>query len=215
MNIRYRLTPRISTILTLSGLLAAAASAQDAVGRLHDLVGARAGQAESELEGRGYSHVGAEQSGDAVYGYWREASSNRCVSVRTAQGRYDAIVYVPDADCQRVGKGQAHAAAPEGSFASVCGVVSEGREYRYRCHVRTDGCHGEGHCRTIVTYPDMELRITWHKDNHGTVEVEGLQPQEVTSTFDQGLTKFTFYDKPYFFYGSKERAEKEAAKFHE
>lgn len=63
------------------------------VPRLSDLVGARAGQAENTLTQRGYRFVRAEPSGDASYAYWRETSTNNCVVIRTANGRYESIVY--------------------------------------------------------------------------------------------------------------------------
>uniref|UniRef100_B8HZH8 Uncharacterized protein n=1 Tax=Cyanothece sp. (strain PCC 7425 / ATCC 29141) TaxID=395961 RepID=B8HZH8_CYAP4 len=63
------------------------------VAPLSDLVGARAGQAESTIEQRGYQFLRTEPSGDAIYSYWREAKTNYCVIIRTANGRYDSIVY--------------------------------------------------------------------------------------------------------------------------
>lgn len=63
------------------------------VSRLSDLVGARAGQAEDTIKQRGYRFVKASPSGDAMYSYWREAKTNYCVIIRTADGRYESIVY--------------------------------------------------------------------------------------------------------------------------
>jgi len=63
------------------------------VDRLSDLVGARAGQAENTIKQRGYRFVRSEPSGDAMYSYWREDKTNYCVIIRTADGRYDSIVY--------------------------------------------------------------------------------------------------------------------------
>lgn len=60
---------------------------------LGDLVGVRAGQAENTIKQRGFRFLRADPSGDAVYGYWREAKTNNCVIIRTANGRYDSIVY--------------------------------------------------------------------------------------------------------------------------
>jgi len=64
------------------------------VDRLSDLVGARAGQAESAIQQRGYRFVKSDNSsGDAVYSYWQEIDTQYCVVIRTAEGRYDSIIY--------------------------------------------------------------------------------------------------------------------------
>jgi len=70
------------------------------VGRLRDLIGARAGQAENTVKQRGYRYVGGSKSGDASYTYWLESRTNYCVTIRTEQGRYQSIVYAGgSADC--------------------------------------------------------------------------------------------------------------------
>ncbi|XGV97875.1 MAG: hypothetical protein ACAF41_02870 [Leptolyngbya sp. BL-A-14] len=68
---------------------------------LSDLVGARAGQAENAITQRGYRFVKSQPSGDAVYSYWREARTNYCVTIRTANGRYESIVYGLTTSCSR------------------------------------------------------------------------------------------------------------------
>ncbi|UBF26225.1 hypothetical protein K9N68_32750 [Kovacikia minuta CCNUW1] len=72
------------------------------VDRLSDLVGARAGQAENAIQQRGYRFVKADNSsGDAVYSYWQEIDTQYCVVIRTAEGRYDSIIYSGTAgNCQ-------------------------------------------------------------------------------------------------------------------
>lgn len=71
------------------------------VDRLSDLVGARAGQAENTLQQRGYQFVNpASASSDASYSYWREDGTNYCVTIQTAQGRYESISYATPADCE-------------------------------------------------------------------------------------------------------------------
>ncbi|EKQ68009.1 hypothetical protein OsccyDRAFT_3548 [Leptolyngbyaceae cyanobacterium JSC-12] len=73
----------------------------DSVPGLQDLVGARAGQAENTVRQRGYRFIKTIPSGDAVFSNWREAGTNSCVSIRTAEGRYASIVYATPADCDR------------------------------------------------------------------------------------------------------------------
>ena len=48
---------------------------------------------------------------------WREYRSNRCVTVRTADGRYQSIVYAPDFDCQSGGSqsGSSHSGSGWGN----------------------------------------------------------------------------------------------------
>jgi hypothetical protein len=92
---RLRQVPLLLALL----LLASPAAAQDAVPALKDLVGARAAGAESDMTARGYEFLRTDEAGDAKYGYWREKSTGKCVTVRTAEGRYESIVYAPAADC--------------------------------------------------------------------------------------------------------------------
>jgi hypothetical protein len=68
---------------------------------LADLVGAKAGQAEGELERRGYAYTTGSTSGNSKYGAWYNRSKNRCVMIRTEEGRYQSIVQAPPADCDR------------------------------------------------------------------------------------------------------------------
>jgi hypothetical protein len=81
--------------------ISAAPEVGTTVDRLRDLIGARAGQAENTIKQRGYRFVKADPSGDAVYSYWLEGKTNYCVTIRTAQGRYESIVYTGgSADCK-------------------------------------------------------------------------------------------------------------------
>ncbi|AYJ85459.1 hypothetical protein D3Y57_02735 (plasmid) [Sphingomonas paeninsulae] len=68
---------------------------------LEDMVGARAGQAEGELQRRGYVSVRSEPGDDRSYAYWWNASKRQCVTISTMNGRYDAITATPGADCGR------------------------------------------------------------------------------------------------------------------
>ena len=68
---------------------------------LADLVGAKAGQAEGDLQRRGYAYAKGSTSGNAKYSAWYNASSGRCVMIRTEEGRYQSIVQAPPFDCGR------------------------------------------------------------------------------------------------------------------
>lgn len=87
----------------LSGAIAPAALGQspgDTVGALSDLVGAKPGQAEAEVKSKGYTWVKTEQGKESSFSYWTEKGSDNCVSIRTADGLYQAIVYAPKTDCE-------------------------------------------------------------------------------------------------------------------
>ena len=67
---------------------------------LRDLVGARAGQAEGEVRARGYRFINSSKGADSIYANWEEASTGKCVTIRTFDGRYESIMYVPEFDCR-------------------------------------------------------------------------------------------------------------------
>lgn len=68
---------------------------------LEDLVGARAGQAENAVQQRGYQWRNTKKVADSSFSYWLEQGSGSCVAIRTTDGRYGAIVYTADQDCNR------------------------------------------------------------------------------------------------------------------
>lgn len=76
---------------------------QDTPRDLRDLVGARAGQAEGDLQRRGYRNVGGEKGDDRSYGYWWNSDRRLCVSIATMEGRYQSIVATPAPDCRQPG----------------------------------------------------------------------------------------------------------------
>jgi hypothetical protein len=73
--------------------------AGDTAPDLADLVGAKGGQAEGQLESRGYVYKSGSTSGDSKYSNWYNRSTGRCVTIRTEQGRYQSIVQAPPFDC--------------------------------------------------------------------------------------------------------------------
>lgn len=75
--------------------------AGDTVPDLADLVGAKSGQAEGELQRRGYVYRRGSTSGDAKYSSWFNQRTGRCAMIRTSNGRYQSIVQAPPYDCGR------------------------------------------------------------------------------------------------------------------
>lgn len=199
----------------LGALLGAARlPAQEAVAPLRDLVGGSAAAGEAQIMNRGFQLVGGSKAGDSSFTYWLQPRSGRCVVARTTNGVYASIVFAPDGDCQAHPVPAPLPAVPdtEDNFATVCGVETGGKEYRYRCRLRTEGCKGEGYCRAIVTYPDNELLINWNKGDEIEVTAKGTNPVRTSSSFRDGQTRFELSGKIYFVYRNPERARLELAK---
>jgi hypothetical protein len=85
--------------LLLSGFLPTKVVAQST--GLEDMVGARAGQAEAELQRRGYTNIRAEKGDDRSYAYWWNADRRQCVTIATMEGRYDSIQPTTAPDCRK------------------------------------------------------------------------------------------------------------------
>lgn len=93
---------------SLLGLVAVTAAHAQSTG-LTDLVGARAGQAEGELQARGYRWVRTEKGDDRSYAYWWSADRRQCVTVATMDGRYSAITPTTAPDCRQPAGGSSPA----------------------------------------------------------------------------------------------------------
>lgn len=97
---RYRAhVSKITTAVLLGAALPAVADAQST--GLEDMVGARAGQAEMELQRRGYVNIRGEQGDDRAYTYWWNADRRQCVSIATMDGRYNSIQPTTSPDCRK------------------------------------------------------------------------------------------------------------------
>lgn len=94
-----RTSARIAPWVLLAGLAAASAHAQST--GLEDLAGARAGQAEGELQRRGYVNIRGEKGDDRSYTYWWNADRRQCVSIATMDGRYSSIQPTTAPDCRQ------------------------------------------------------------------------------------------------------------------
>ncbi|MFJ6023779.1 hypothetical protein ACIQC9_04165 [Brevundimonas sp. NPDC092305] len=117
--------PRASLATALAGILAlssACPTAAQTPGRLSDLVGARAGQAEGELGRRGYEATNrSEVVGDGRMTYWRRG--DECVSIMTRDGRYASINQAGRSECGGSGGGNNNAGAVVAGVALV-GLVA-------------------------------------------------------------------------------------------
>lgn len=85
---------------------------------LRDLVGARAGQAEGELQSRGYEATDrSEVVGDGRMTYWRRGDD--CVSIMTREGRYASINQAGRSECGSRGSSGSNATAIAAGVAIV------------------------------------------------------------------------------------------------
>lgn len=212
----HRITSYSAGALAAALLLTQVARAQDPVPGLQDLVGARGSSGEQALQERGYKFVKGEKSGGDSYTNWRHARSGQCITVRTAQGRYQSLVTAPDFDCQGGAAERAPAPGPSsssGRFATVCGVTVEGKPYRYKCTV--EGAMPGGRGKTVVRYPDQTITLNWRGGRRVNVTFEGMKPQPLTYNTAEGTTQFLFEDKTYFYVSDRDAARMEVQNFRE
>jgi len=90
----------------------------------------------------------------------------------------------------------APAPSPTG-FATVCGVTVEGRDYRYRCTVEGVAAGQPG--STTLHFPDNTVTTTWIASGRATATFAGMVPQDITVSTADGMTRFPFEDKVYFY----------------
>jgi len=131
-------------------------NAQEPVDALSDLVGAKAGQAENAIKDRGYTWVKTDKSGGSAYSYWRESGSNKCVTIRTADGRYQSIVYAPDFDCETVASTES--ASVSTTVEGKCRLYNEkSNRYRYEgsCEIEQDKSDGRSEYKITLGNGDF------------------------------------------------------------
>lgn len=120
--------------LVLTPIAAAAKSANE----LRDLVGARAGSAESDLESRGWVSISNHKDSDRSHTYWWNRDRKDCVRVTTSDGRYQSINDVGASDCNQKGSSDGTAAAAIG-VAALIGAIA----LASKSHHRNDKEYGD------------------------------------------------------------------------
>ena len=199
----------VAILLTVGGV-----AAQDPAPSLQDLVGARGGDGEYQLQQRGYTFIRTKKTGSDAYSYWQENENGQCVVVRTTDGRYASIVYAPASDCQ----GGGHSVQGGGKydredrFDTICGVIVNGETYRYRCKA-VDHYSGGQKVKTGLHYPDQTIRLLWKSGDRVELHFEGMTPQEARYSTSEGETDFFFEDKTYFYISNKDAARMEVQHF--
>ena len=98
------------------------------------------------------------------------------------------------------------------SFDTVCGVIVDGKTYRYRCGA-TDFYSGGQKVKTELRYPDQTITLTWRPANRVGLQFEGMVPKEVRYATAEGETNFVFEGKTYFYYSDKGLARMEFQNF--
>lgn len=81
--------------------LAATPALASKANTLQSLVGARGASGEMELENKGFVSIDGHQADGGVYTYWWNARDKNCISVFTADGRYQAIRDATNGDCKQ------------------------------------------------------------------------------------------------------------------
>lgn len=126
---------RLLSIATISALVANPVMAQTPQA-LTDLVGARAGQAEAEVQRRGYQATDrSETVGDGRMTYWRRG--NDCVSILTRDGRYESINQASRSEC---GGGSSSNAGAIVAGVAIVGLAAALASHRDR-HNDADADH--------------------------------------------------------------------------
>lgn len=213
---KHRVIGYSTGALAAALILTQVALAQDLAPGLQDLVGARGSSGEQTLEEHGYKFVKGEKSGGDSYTNWRNARTEQCITVRTADGRYQSLVTAPAFDCQGSSSESAPAPGPGasgGHFATVCGVIVGDKHYRYKC--RVEGAAPGGPGKTVVHYPDQTITLNWRGGRRGSVTFEGMKPQPVTFNTSEGDTQFIFEGKTYFYVSNRDAAKWEVQNFRE
>ena len=206
---------KVVMVCAAVALVGGSVAAQDQVPSLQDLIGARGGDGEYQLQQRGYNFIKTEKSGDSAYSYWQESENGQCVVVRTTEGRYASIVYAPQSDCQGGGGQAGHSAERydrEDKFDTVCGVIVDGQTHQYRCKA-VDFYEGSRKVKTALHFPDMNMRIVWKGGNQVVLHFEGMNPQDATYSTSEGETDIFYEGKTYFYSSDKGKAEWEVKNF--
>lgn len=144
--------------LAAASLAASAAQAQTPPD-LRDLVGARGGQAEGELQRRGYEFVRTQEGGATKWSYWRRDGD--CVQISTADGRYAAIDRVDRGQCDAGSHGGGNAAAAVLAGAAVIGLAAA-LAHHNRNHDERDEQHDGDYSRG---YQDALYGATYDRND--------------------------------------------------
>lgn len=145
---------------------------------LKDLVGDRASSAERQLENRGYYHRNTQYSGSRTYANWWNPDKQKCVTVATKDGRYDAITKTEKFDCDDNRSGSHNNHSNNNSYHNYNNYnnysYNNSSEYDrgYRDGLNNDGYHNNrdnveystGYRQGVLEYHGMEDNN--HRNDH-------------------------------------------------
>ena len=161
VNRGYSFARRTIATVATAALLAASPSAlaQDA-GSVQDLVGARGGSGEGDLESRGFVYSDGHKDDWRSFAYYWHPRSKRCIQVTTQDGRFQRISNASNSDChQKDGGVSTGGAVAIGAAALIGGLLlahksghhddnqhygDAGRESQYERGFR-DGQYGQSY----------------------------------------------------------------------
>lgn len=120
---------------------------------VEDLVGARAAGGETQLLSRGYVSRHSTVVRDQRFTFWWNQRTQRCISVSTVDGRYAAILGVPQANCSDspgINEPAEHSTAPHAAEASDPQSL-------------VLVCYGSGNRPTVNSQPNYVWNDSSHK----------------------------------------------------
>jgi len=110
---------------------------------------------------------------------------------------FDQGIPLEPADTAAPGSGPSAPPPSETGFSTVCGVSVGGQDYRYRCTVEGVAPGESG--TTVLYLPDNTVTIDWLGGGKATATFAGMVPLGITATTTEGVTRFPFEDKVYFY----------------
>ena len=188
-------------------LTAGEVNAQQPASGLQYLVGTSVGTTGYQMQQRVYTRLRNEKTSTDIWDYWRDRNG-RCVTVHSSNARVYSLVYAPGIDCgtgQATGGGDDYGHDYDEAFDTVCGVVTGGQVYRYRCQAK-DYYSGRHRVATDLRFPDNFLRMVWKGGNRVALMFEGMATQYSTFNVNNGETTIPFEDKTYFFLSDRHAA---------
>jgi len=98
------------------------------------------------------------------------------------------------------------------AFETICGVIVNGKNYRYRCKVE-DFYTGSRKTKTMLYFPDQTIGLIWKSGNSVELNFEGMVPKNARYSTSEGETNFRFENKTYFYISNKAAARREVENF--
>jgi len=132
-----RLTVRLVAATAITSMATTPVLAEKA-SQLVDINGARGGDAEYQLEQRGFAHVSTHKSDSGyINSYWWHERDKNCVTVEVYGGRVETINDAADQDCGH------HKGSAGTAVAALAGAALLGALLSHKSHHHEDGKHSD------------------------------------------------------------------------